>query len=136
MFALLNFKAVFGLAFARICVSLLQAVVAFHDMQMRTATEVKERQLESCIFVLAVFKIIACYTVRSSSSQRKWGAISFTEMARRLSIFPSLRIIMHRASETPLPRATALFRRFLQVLLLALDIRASGSITSKYCTTL
>ena len=87
MFALLNFKAVFGLAFARICVSLLQAVVAFHEMQMRTATEVKERQLESCIFVLAVFKIIACYTVRSSSSQRKWGAISFTEMARRLSIF-------------------------------------------------
>lgn len=34
---------------------------------------------------------------------------------------------MYRASETPLPRTTALFRRFLQVLLLALDIRASGS---------
>lgn len=75
MFSLLNFKAVFGLAFARICVSLLQAVVAFHDMQMRTETDAKERRLEACIFTLAVFKIIACYTVRSSCSNRRWWAI-------------------------------------------------------------
>lgn len=107
MFALLNFKAVFGLAFARICVSLLQAVVAFHDMQMRTATEAKERQLEACIFVFAVFKIIACYTVRSFGSQGKAMGLYMNTVARALST-RGIAIVVHRTNEAPTLRGTLL----------------------------
>lgn len=71
MFSLLNFKAVLGLAFTRVCVSLLQAVTAFQDLRTRTVTEAKERRLELVIFVFAALKIIACYTVRSSVSPCK-----------------------------------------------------------------
>lgn len=62
MFSLLNFKAVFMLTFMRICVTLLQAVMAFHDMQ--TTTSSTERILENIIFGLALIKIVACYAVR------------------------------------------------------------------------
>lgn len=62
MFSLLNFKAVFMLTFARICVTLLQAVVAFHVMQ--TMASSSQWLLEKLIFVIALLKIIACYMVR------------------------------------------------------------------------
>ena len=107
MFSLLNFKAVFGLAFARICVSLLQAVVAFHDMQMRTGTETKERQLEACIFVFAVLKIIACYMVRSLVPQGEPLGLYSDTLVRHLSI-RVVAIIVHRTSEAPTLRGTRL----------------------------
>ncbi|CAM9102892.1 unnamed protein product [Laminaria digitata] len=60
MFSLVNFKVVFALAYARICVTLMQAVVAFHDLQTREPSS--ERVMETFIVLFAGVNIVACYS--------------------------------------------------------------------------
>ena len=67
MFSLVNFKVVFALAFARICVTLMQAVVAFHDT--KTGESSDERLMESFIVAFAVVNIVTCFSVRMLDSK-------------------------------------------------------------------
>eukprot|EP00904_Undaria_pinnatifida_P012391 jgi/Undpi1/8282/HiC_scaffold_25.g10751.m1 len=67
MFSLVNFKVVFALAFARICVTLMQAVVAFHDT--KTGESSDERLMESFIVAVAVVNIVTCFSVRMLDSK-------------------------------------------------------------------
>lgn len=62
MFALLNVKMVFMLAFVRVCITLIQGGLAFHDVEQRTSSTA--RRLEICIFVLSVVKIFMSYKVQ------------------------------------------------------------------------
>lgn len=62
MFSLVNFKVVFALAYTRICVTLLQAVVAFHDLQTREPST--KRVMETFVVLLAGINIVVCYSVR------------------------------------------------------------------------
>ena len=66
MFSLVNFKVVFALAYARICVTLMQAVLAFHDLQTREMSD--ERLMETFVVLFAGVNIVVCYSVRLSDS--------------------------------------------------------------------
>ena len=66
VFSLVNFKVVFALAYARICVTLLQAVVAFHDLQTREPSA--ERLMETFIVLFAGVNIVVCDSVRMLDS--------------------------------------------------------------------
>lgn len=62
-FSLLNFKVVFTVIFTRVCLTTLQAVLSFDDLQSRSPSN--GRRLEAAVFVFATVKFVLSYWVRA-----------------------------------------------------------------------
>lgn len=104
MFALLNVKMVFVLAFVRVFVTLMQGGFAFHDIEQRTSPT--ERRLDMCIFVFSLVKLFMSYKVQCRRSDRFIQRMpllkpAITDIRKRSFFFPPLYLNVLRGKEVP-----------------------------------